>query len=234
VFEAHAGPDEFGTGVQTSPNGTDLWTRWGLSGALKPLVSTPTALQIFRHDGKLLALRQQYDAEILRRYGNPLWTMHRMDLQNSLVERARELGVNILCSSHVGKVDVSQQPKVTTERGETYIGDLVNIGGGVWTSLWSDVLGRQVNPEPTGDMAYRITVNREQLEGQEDLPEWAQEQSMRIWLGIGSHAVAYPVRQAKQLNIVLIVEDDFKPGGDSRAAGDIEEMRRHFNGWDPV
>ncbi|KAI1495692.1 hypothetical protein F5X99DRAFT_402723 [Biscogniauxia marginata] len=232
IFEAHSGPHEIGAGLQSSPNGTRLWAKWGLSNILEPLVAAPTALQIRDYDGTLLAQRQDYDVEINRRYGHPLWTMHRRDLQTSLVHRARELGVEILYSTRVNEVDISK-PAVNTQKG-THKGDIVIVAGGVWSSLRSHVIGKRVDPEPTGDMAYRITVDYDQLSGEKDLQTWMHEPMIRIWIGPRSHAVAYPVRGTRQLNIVLLVQDDIREGQDSKMAAELPEMRKHFEGWDPI
>ncbi|TGJ85735.1 hypothetical protein E0Z10_g3033 [Xylaria hypoxylon] len=233
VFETHSGPHEVGAGLQSSPNSTRLWTKWGLSNVLQSLAAAPTGLQIHDFNGKVLAQRQNYDVEIQQRYGSPLWTMHRVDLQNALVERARELGVEILYSSRVDDINMTR-PGVRTEDGQMHNGDLVVLAEGVWSSHRSDLLGKQINPEPSGDMAYRMTIDYEQLEGHSDLQAWMQDLKIRIWIGPGSHAVAYPVRRSSQMNIVLLVHDDFENRQESKSVGDVAEMREHFNGWDPI
>ncbi|KAK9413323.1 putative Major facilitator superfamily (MFS) profile domain-containing protein [Seiridium unicorne] len=233
IFEAHSGPHEVGAGLQSSPNGTRLWYRWGLSHILEPLAAAPTALQIHDHDGKLLARRQNYDIEIKRRYGYPLWTIHRRDLQTSLIHRARELGVKILYSTRIDEVDI-EKPAVKSQTRETHIGDVVIVAGGIWSSLRSGVLGKQVDPEPTGDMAYRMTVDYDDLDEEKELQNWMHEPTVRIWVGPRSHAVAYPVRGARQLNIVLLVQDDIGEGHESNVAADLAEMTKHFECWDPI
>ncbi|XXH00740.1 hypothetical protein Hte_007090 [Hypoxylon texense] len=233
VFEAHPGPHEIGAGLQSSPNGTRLWKRWGLSSLLEPLATAPKALKIHDYDGTLLAQRLDYDIEVKERYGYPLWTMHRIDLQTSLIQRAQELGVEIIYSARVDDIDMST-PSVTTQSKETYKGDLVILAGGVWSSLRSQVLGKRVDPEPSGDMAYRITIDYDQLSGKDELQAWMHTPMVRIWIGPGSHAVAYPVRGTKQINIVLLVQDNFQTGQESKMAADLDEMRRHFEGWDPM
>lgn len=233
IFEAYSGPHEIGAGLQSSPNGTRLWEKWGLSSILEPLATAPKALKILDYDGTLLAQRLDYDVEVKKRYGYPLWTMHRIDLQTSLIHRAQELGVRIIYSARVDDIDMST-PSVTTQSKRTYKGDVVILAGGVWTSLRSQVLGKQIDPEPSGDMAYRITIDYDQLNGREDLQAWMHDPMVRIWIGPGSHAVAYPVRGAKQINVVLLVQDNFEIGQESRMAADLAEMKRHFEGWDPM
>ncbi|KAI0873111.1 hypothetical protein GGS24DRAFT_517929 [Hypoxylon argillaceum] len=233
VFETHSGPHEIGAGLQSTPNSTRIWAKWGLANVLQPLAAAPKCLQIHDFSGKLLAQRQNYDVEIQQRYGSPLWTMHRIDLQNALVERARELGVEILYSSRVDGIDMIR-PGIKTQDGKTHDGDLLVLAEGVWSPHRSVLLGRQVNPEPTGDMAYRITINYEQLEGHSDLQAWMRDLKIRIWIGPGSHAVAYPVRGSSQMNVVLLVQDNFEDWQESKLDGDLAEMRKHFDGWDPV
>ncbi|RWA09489.1 hypothetical protein EKO27_g5608 [Xylaria grammica] len=233
VLETHSGPHEVGAGLQSSPNSTRLWAKWGMSNVLRSLAAAPTGLQINDFNGRLLAQRHNYDVEVERRYGSQLWTVHRVDLQKALVNRAYELGIGIEYSSRVDDIDLAR-PSVRTQDGQLHSGDVVVIAEGVWSTHRPDVVGKPVYPEPTGDMAYRMTIDYEQLEGHDDLQAWMQEMKIRIWIGPGAHAVAYPVRQSSQMNIVLLVQDDFKKGQAPKAVGDVAEMREHFDCWDPI
>ncbi|KAK7734905.1 hypothetical protein SLS53_007682 [Cytospora paraplurivora] len=248
VFESTAHAHEVGAGLQSSPNGSRLYHRWGLTQALEPLAAVPNVLEIHSSDGKVLAKRDDYDKEVLQRYGFPLWALHRVDLQGALLARAIELGVEVHYSSRVVDVTtdgaaaagdalttLSPGPGILLENGKKHGGDLVVVADGVWSSTRSLVLGRQIAPRPTGDMAYRITIDRE-LVVDEGLVAWLNQPRVQIWIGPGAHAVAYSVRNCTLLNIVLLVKDDFDQDGleASRAAGSVEEVQKLFEGWAPI
>ncbi|ROW16590.1 hypothetical protein VPNG_01589 [Cytospora leucostoma] len=247
VFESTAHAHEVGAGLQSSPNGSRLYHRWGLAHVLEPLAAVPNVLEIHSSDGKVLAKRDNYEEEVLQRYGFPLWALHRVDLQGALLARAIELGVEVHYSSRV--VDVITDaaaaaealttllpgPGILLESGKQHRGDLVVVADGVWSSLRSSVLGQQIAPRPTGDMAYRITIDREHVVD-EEMVAWLNQPRVQIWIGPGAHAIAYSVRNCSLLNIVLLVKDDFEQDGlvASRAAGNVEEVQKLFEGWAPT
>lgn len=54
-----------------------------------------------------------------------------------------------------------------------------------------------------------------------------------MWIGPESHAVLYPVRGGNEFNLVLTRPDTLPP--DVRTeAGNLQEMRALFRGWDPA
>ncbi len=81
-------------------------------------------------------------------------------------------------------------------------------------------------------MAYRIVVPTENIEDSE-LKIRMDQPSNNIWIGPQVHAVAYSIRGGKLLNIVLLVPDDL-PEDVAKARGDLDEMRRMFQDWDPM
>lgn len=238
ILEASDGQHEFGAGLQSSPNGTRLYQRWGIEDILRPITSAPRVLEIRDFDGDVLARRENYDKEIKERYGHPLWTLHRVDLQYALIQRAKALGVNIKFASRVIDIHVAKiRPSARLENGEEYHGDLLVVADGVWSALSSQVLGRPVAPEPTGDMAYRITLDGASVTDDDELSAWMRTPRIQIWVGPRAHAVAYSVRDSSQLNVVLLVKDDFEASAkarEARRAGDVAEMRHMFEDWDPL
>ncbi|RDL38511.1 uncharacterized protein BP5553_02851 [Venustampulla echinocandica] len=231
IFEAAEKAHSFGAGLQSSPNGTQLFSRWGLYDILKPVATAPTLLHIHSLDGRPLARRESYEDEVLRRYGSPLWTFQRVDLQAGLHRRAIELGVNINYSSRVIEF-ASSRPGIELENGERHHGDLVVVADGTWSTLRSKVLGEPINPQPTGDMAYRIDIDRAQIQDKELLKLMSLQQ-IRLWVGPGSFAVGYPVGGGTKFSVLLLLPDNFQTGNSS-ASAIIEEMRKRLKDWDPI
>jgi salicylate hydroxylase len=231
VFEASDSVHSFGSGLQSSPNGTRLFSRWGLDEILKPVTTTPKVLHIHNFDGMRLARRENFDQDIKKNYGASLSTVHRVDLQAGLLRRARELGARVHYSSRVTGLDTSG-PGIQLTNGEIHVGDLVVVADGTWSAMRSEVLEMTINPQRTREIAYRITIERGKVQDKELLALMKVPQ-MRVWVGHGSYAVGYPVKGARQFCVLLIVADDLHQGG-SMPSTIVEELRLRFQNWDPV
>jgi len=94
------------------------------------------------------------------------------------------------------------------------------------------LVGSKDQPEPTGDLAYRVVLRLEDVEDPE-LRSWIENPAVHFWAGPGAHAVSYSLRAGKMFNIVLLVPDTLPPNV-ARQAGSVEEMRQLFDGWDPM
>lgn len=233
VFEAADSIHAFGAGLQSSPNGTRLFSRWGLHDILKPVATAPTLLHIHSFDGKPIARREGYENEVLCRYGFPLWTLHRVDFQAGLHRRAMALGVTIHYSSNVTELDTSK-PDIVLANGQRYGGDLVVVADGAYSTLRSKVLGRAINPKPTGDMSYRLDIDSTQILDPE-LLELMSAPQIRLWVGPGSYAVGYPIGGGTKFSVLFLVPDSFPAGISSETSSAIvEEMKKRFEDWDPM
>lgn len=89
------------------------------------------------------------------------------------------------------------------------------------------------SPVPTGDMAYRATFSREQLEslGDERVNKLCQKIAVTSWLGPEKHTIFYPLRGGNEFNLVLVRPDTLSLDS-RREQGDIEEMRESYANWD--
>ncbi|KFY46025.1 hypothetical protein V494_00648 [Pseudogymnoascus sp. VKM F-4513 (FW-928)] len=231
IFESSSELKEVGAGLQLTPNGTRLLSSWGIADRLSQHATTPTEFTYHRYDGRILAHRSNYDSEILNRYGSPIWCLHRADLQKAMVERAVELGASLQLGSRVTNVDL-ELATLTLGNGNTIRGDIVLAADGLWSSTRNIFMGQDVMPRATGDLAYRLVLDTNDIYDVE-LQEWLQTFGIHIWAGPGVHAVAYSIKGGRLLNLVLLVPDDL-PTTVSRAEGNIHEMLKLFEGWDPI
>jgi salicylate hydroxylase len=224
--------EEIGAGLQVTPNATRLFQRWGVYDELAANAATPTYLAVRRYDGtRLLARDDKFQDKILDKYDSPFWDLHRTDVQIALVRRAESLGVEIRLGAEVVDID-SGNGTVTTAAGDVVQGDIIQGADGLWSRSRSLFLGRQVNPHPTGDIAYRIILHADDIQDQE-LKELVSKPSVNFWAGPKSHVVGYSIRSGRVYNLVLLTPDDL-PEHVSRAAANVEEMRRLFEDWDPM
>jgi len=235
VLEAAKELLEIGAGLQVTPNGTKVLQQLGVYGALEPKAAEPTFLQVRRYyDGKVLSRTDQFDVDMRKKYGSPFWDLHRVDVQLALVDRAKQVGVEVRLGAKVTDIDFDR-PSLQLESGEELTADLIVGADGLWSNCrerFLRVIGRSDSPIPTGDLAYRIVLNIDDVTDQE-LRDWIVNPSCQFWIGPDSHVVAYSLRNGQMFNLVLLVPDNL-PANVSRQTGSLDEMRQLFSSWDPV
>ncbi|KAK8024713.1 FAD-dependent monooxygenase OpS4 [Apiospora arundinis] len=193
----------------------------------------PASLTVHRYTGSVLAQDPAFAQNVRARYGAPFLDMHRVELQRALYERARALGVRFRLGEKVVDLALDQaRPEVITAGGARTAADLVVAADGLWSRCRSTFLGRDDPPKPTGDLAYRVVLELDQI-ADPDLRRRVAEPTCNFWIGPGAHAVGYSLRGGNMYNIVLLVPDDLPPGV-SRQQGSVEEMKALFQGWDQV
>jgi salicylate hydroxylase len=227
--------DNIQAGLQLTPNATSLFKPWGIYDSLTTKATFPTSLSVHRYDGtKLLATTPKFQDEISARYRGPFWGMHRVDLQRAMAARCEELGVVFRFGSKVTDVDF-RSATVTVDGGDQIAGDVVLCTDGLWSATRSQFLGKQSNAVLTGDLAYRIVINTSDLHGPDapELKKFIADSTVNFWVGPKTHVVAYTMRAGTVYNIVLLCPDNLPPGV-SKSTGDVEEMKKLFDGWDPI
>ncbi|RLL95632.1 hypothetical protein CFD26_103917 [Aspergillus turcosus] len=222
---------EVGAGLQITPNASRLFKYWQLPNSVWQAAAEPTALTVHRYTGQILANEPSFHKNIRAKYDAPFIDLHRVDLQQALYARAKELGVTFHLNERVDSIDFDTTT-VRTLAGNEYTGDLIIAADGLWSRCRECFLGKKDAPLPTGDLAYRIVLTADQISDPE-LRAWVENPECHFWIGPGAHAVAYSLRNGRMFNIVLLVPDNLPPGV-SRQSGSVEEMRKLFEGWDPV
>lgn len=241
VLESVSAFREVGAGLQVTPNGTRLLRAWGLADVLGPKAAIPEFFRMYRYTGKVLAERTMYSSEIGGLYKAPIWCLHRSDLQLAMAERAKELGAVVRLGCKVTGVDAGEERRqneqvagmsVSLEGGEVVRGDIVLAADGVWSQTRQELIGINIQPKPTGDLAYRILLDREKIRD-DKLRAWLDNPGINIWVGPEMHAVGYSIKGGRWLNLVLLVKDNL-PEGVMKAEGNLAEMRALFQEWDPI
>ncbi|KAI9640188.1 hypothetical protein NHQ30_011425 [Ciborinia camelliae] len=235
ILEAVSELGEVGAGLQITPNASRLFKKWGIYNDLVPKATFPKTLSVWRYDGtKCLTSSPDFQEKINERYGAPFWGMHRVDLQRALCAKCDEIGVTIRLSSRVTNVDF-EKTILTLEGGKTVEGDVILCTDGIYSATRSQFLGHACPPKPTGDLAYRIVIEKSSIRGPdaEKLHAFIDSPSINFWAGPDTHAVSYTIRGGELFNIGLLCPDNLPPGL-SRSIGDLEEMKALFEGWDPL
>ncbi|KAJ9284407.1 hypothetical protein DTO027B5_5112 [Paecilomyces variotii] len=222
---------EVGAGLQITPNASRLLKHWEVSESLWETGAEPTALTVHRYSGEKLAEDRPFDQHTRAKYGAPFIDFHRCDVQQALYSRSVELGVTFSFGQRVESIDFSG-PTVRADTGATFSGDLIVAADGLWSRCRESFLGGKDEPLPTGDLAYRIVLTTDQIKDPK-LRAWVENSEVHFWIGPGAHVVGYSLRAGKMYNIVLLVPDDL-PTGVARQPGSVDQMRKLFDGWDPI
>jgi len=234
VLEAAKELAEIGAGLQITPNAAKVLQHFDLPQNFWDAGAIPKTLSVHRYSGDVLAQTKHFDADVMKKYGAPFIDMHRVDLQKALHRKAVKLGVKFVMNQRVDTMDFSQpRAKATTKSGECFTVDLVVAADGLWSAASREISPDIPPPQPTGDLAYRIVLTLDQVQQDPELKSWISHPEVHFWIGPGSHVVAYSLRACTMLNIVLLVPDDL-PEGVAKQPGSLEEMKKLFEGWDPV
>jgi salicylate hydroxylase len=233
VFERAPALQEFGAGLQLSPNATRALARLGALAAAREVATAPRAVRVLRGaDGAELARLPVEGAE--RRWGAPYLAIHRVDLHRVLAEAAAATGGVALhfgaevasAASEAGaaSIDVKRGAARSSETGEAV------VGADGLRSLVRSRLGRGEADAPRFSyrVAFRATVEAEWV-----APRW-RDNEVTLRLGPRAHLVHYPLRGGSIVNLVAVIESNWRgaSGGDPwDGEADREALDRAFRDW---
>ncbi len=234
IYEKADTLEEFGAGLQLTPNATRILSQLGVLNRMLPFASKPHAVLVLRGSDDLALTRMPLD-DAERRWGNPYLAVHRADLQRTLIEAARSQGsVELsLGATVVDFADDRERLSVRLTIGMTQARDDADllIGADGLRSRIRDGLGfgAQDQAEFAGRVAYRAIVNA-------DTPglHWMRQNEIILRLGRDAHFVQYPLRGGSIINLVATVASA-APGGGADHQGDGPARRSilesAFRGW---
>lgn len=203
-----------------------------LPDTLSRQAAAPKYFRMRRYNGDLLAEQTQYTKKIEARYGSPLWCLHRADIQVMLAEKGMQLGVVIELGCKVecenwgeNHEKAEGEMSVSIEGGE----DIVLAADGIWSETRQRLLGKEVRLKPTGNLAYRILLDRDSIKA-DTLRAWLDSPGINIWSGT---SVGYSIKGGRWLNLVLLVKGNL-PEDVMKAEGDLAEMKAIFQDCNPM
>ena len=230
LFEKAKVLDETGAGLQLSPNASAILRRLGVLVHLAPFALAPEAIKIRRaRDGATLARMPLDGAEA--RWGAPYLALHRADLQRALLEAvAHEDGIRLQAGAAVagfasGKdgvaVAIAHGAVRLKEAGDCLIG-ADGLRSFVRQRFCEDHL------RFSGRTAWRTTIEADRV------PAAMRRQETNLWLGRKAHLVHYPLRGGTLVNVVAIVDEDFRPDDDEfwSSPGEAKFLEARFARWD--
>lgn len=223
IFERATVLREVGAGIQLSPNATRPLYQLGLGPALDVKAVRPHAIEMRRwRDGHLL-LRTELGQECARRYQAPYLTVHRADLQHTLVSLATSDADLRLGHECVGVDEGPDEVELRFANGARFTADLVIGADGIHSVIRQGLVADQ--PRFSGQAVYRGLVPAERL------PDVASDPRVRIWLGPGRHCVYYPISAGRLISFVATAPAPQWRTESWTAPGDVAELLAGYEGW---
>jgi len=223
VFERAARLEEAGAGLQLSPNALRVLGQLGLDPAdLRGVAADSVTLRAGRSGRPIVKV------PVLAADGTAYLSLHRADLQAALLAAvARESRITLSLGMECTGLRRDGDGFVLTFRGKEAVEQRTTIlvaADGVGSTV-ARLIGHPP-ARPSGDVAWRMTVTHPSASASEASP------GITAWLGPSRHAVAYPIRNGTETNLVLI-GPAADAGGDATGPVDKEALLTRFGGWDP-
>ncbi|OAP57114.1 hypothetical protein AYL99_09227 [Fonsecaea erecta] len=198
IISAHFLP--VGAGIRVPPNSSRLTRSWGVDFS-KIKKSTAGGLRFLDWKGEVL-LDIPYD-DVETRYGALYYFIHRADLIKLLVDTASQhANITLKMNSRVQDYDFDA-PAVTLATGEHLIADLVICADGIKSAVRNIINDSPIEPQDTGDIAYRVLVPAEPLKADLSTQHLFENVWAMHWLRPKAHAVGYPLRGGELYNIII-------------------------------
>ncbi len=232
LYEQVAQLAEVGAGLQLSPNGTRVLIDLGLEDAMRQVICEAERKEV-RHGlsgqtWKLFDLGQ----DCRDRFGAPYWFVHRGDFQQVLLAALHQRDPQAL-NVGVGVQSVIPQDDhvvVRLSNGQSVLGCAVLGCDGVHSKLRNALVPNDP-VQFTGLMAWRGLVPMQALPDHLRVTE--QQAVGTNWVGPGAHVITYPLRRARLMNVVGIIERDDWRHESWNQTGSHDELLADFANWHP-
>ena len=236
IYERADTIEEFGAGLQLTPNATRILSRLGVLERVLRVASRPNAILVLRGSDSIELMRMPLDAAE-RRWGAPYLIIHRADLRRELIEAVRgqpnvelSLGTSVLdFANNGGCLSVGLKSGLTQARDDA---DLLIAADGLRSRIRDRLgFGAQDQAEFTGRVAYRATVNSDEADPQ------LTRNNIILRLGKDAHLVQYPLRGGSITNLVATIGSASATRGDSHAGRETDEvasrssLEKAFSRW---
>ena len=233
IYERTGALEEFGAGLQLTPNATRVLARFGVLDEVREAAMAPDAVCVLRGSDDAALMRLSLE-DAARRWGAPYLALHRADLQQALAQAARRQDrVRVNLGSTVTRVATQGgEAGVEWTQGDAVTEDAADlvIGADGLRSRVRQSFAPETTDAPafTGRVAFRATVPSTLVDRR-----WTKARVV-LRLGPNAHLVHYPLRKGSIVNIVAVIQDSWR-GGETEhpwdGVADRPALDRAFAGW---
>jgi len=198
-----------GAGIQITPNAFRVLDQLGLGARLTSSGYPVGHLGVFDGGSGDLITIVPFGAIFTKNHRTPYLVIKRQALLDILLEEALAQNIEI-------RFD-------TPYRRDDYAPDATIIGAdGIWSAVRAEVTAQTAIF--SGKTAFRCMIASGRA------PQWCADNDLAMWLANKAHFVAYPVDEARTLNLVCVVTSE-KPEKHWSTSATAAEILNHLNGW---
>lgn len=216
ILESAPEIGEIGAGIQCLPNATRVLMSWGLEPRLTPYATSPRLCNMIGWKGNKVSEMDFHEYE--KDCGTPFWDFHRANLHMGLLERAVELGAELVVKTKVVNVEYessadgeSEIAIAVCEDGRRFSADLIVGADGINSRCREILLGHEDPPLLTGDLAYRLLLKTEDMVKDPELRSFVEDPQVNYWMGPDAHAGKYHLRTQCSVWEVLMEASELRP-----------------------
>ncbi|MEX0347098.1 MAG: FAD-dependent monooxygenase [Rhizobiaceae bacterium] len=206
IFERSYQFEEFGAGIQISPNASRILLRLGVLDRLMSVAAEPGSVRLVdaRSDKQLGAMPLGSWAQM--RWKAPYLVVHRADLHTVLLDAVQEKNnVTIdLGAAATNFTSIDGSPALVANNIPSRPGMLAVAADGVWSNLRASVR-QEHSSRYSGSIAWRTLIGADMA--QRVLGETSFG-CVTTYLSPSLHLVAYPVRGGRLVNLVAVMKSD--------------------------
>jgi len=232
LYERTQRLEEFGAGIQLTPNATRVLSRLGALESARQAATRPSGVRVLSgRDDAVLARMDLGNAE--RRWGAPYLALHRADLQAALAQAAsRDQNIDLVLGARVASVRQESDRVSVVIDGHAPACDRADVlvgADGLRSTVRASLGEREAAAAAfTGRVAFRATVDSSLVE-----PRWSEPEII-LRLGPNAHLVHYPLRGGSIVNIVAVIEaeaDGFLSDAPFDGAANLAALKQAFAQW---
>ncbi|MCB1387434.1 MAG: FAD-dependent monooxygenase [Nitratireductor sp.] len=217
-----------GAGIQLSPNALRVLGRLGVLKAVQAVSALPAGIRIRSARTARTIATVPLGGTAIERFGHAYLTIHRADLQQVLLTACRaDPDISISTGSSIadatGHANGISALITRAGRMETHRAMAILFADGIHSTGRKEVFALP-GAVASGFQAWRATVAADGLPAGFDF-----DHTHLVW-GRGAHAVLYPVRNGRYLNMVICTDRAPKDAFAARP-GDGAEIARRVRYW---
>ncbi|MCG6858573.1 MAG: FAD-dependent monooxygenase [Salaquimonas sp.] len=232
LFEQAEGFETVGAGLQVSPNALAVLDQLDLAHRVKAVATAPSAIQVMSASSGRQIVAIPLGTHATERYGRPYLVVHRADLQQVLASAcADNPDIHLHMESRLDDVATHANGVTALVRQGTAMNEftgLALVGADGVRSRLRELHFEAGPPIYSGLTAWRALISAELLAGKGS--GGGNTESTQLWLAPNAHAITYPVRGGRYLNVVVITRAplEAQSASDSDGAGEVKAAVRNW------